>query len=296
MPSPALPRRAVLRARIARLSVLSVAVGTLLGGFVVVASTTPAAAAGGNLYASPYGSDTGNNCKTQSTPCLTLAHAYAESNNGDTINLAAGTFDGKGLTIAKNITIAGSNSGGSLDATTTTITVGGGPYGYVLETDDSAVIISNVVVNGANDTAGGIFNDDDLTLNNVSVTDNISHFYNGAGIENEGDLVMNGGSITNNTINSTAPESAGAGLNTLTSATLKNVTLTHNVNNDEGGAIALESGTLKLTGSTAVHNNSAYLGGGIERCSGTTLIIASSVSISDNTPNDINTTDPLGAC
>jgi hypothetical protein len=46
---------------------------------------------GANLYVSTSGSDS-NDCLSNATACLTLAHVEAVSAAGDTINLAAGTY------------------------------------------------------------------------------------------------------------------------------------------------------------------------------------------------------------
>jgi hypothetical protein len=43
-------------------------------------------------YVAPNGSDSGNNCKNQETPCATINHAISRVSNGDTILVAPGTY------------------------------------------------------------------------------------------------------------------------------------------------------------------------------------------------------------
>jgi hypothetical protein len=289
MPTPSVKSSSRLWQRIARLSTLGLGVGSLLGGFTVLATVTPAGASG-NLYVATTGSDAGGNtCTNKATPCLTLKHAYSEASAGNTINLGPGTFAG-GIYITKNnLDIVGTAPGGSLEATNTTIS-GGSP---VLENHATQLTISNVVITGSESfTGGGIWNYDDLTLTNVTVENNNGY----GGIYNAGDLTMTGGSITENMLNNGGY--IGGGLENYDSAVLQDVVLTHNSAAEsygEGGAIG-NDGYLKLIG-TAVHNNSAGLdGGGIEECSKATLTLQSGTSISANTPNQIGTTDPDGTC
>ena len=58
-------------------------------------------------YVATMGSDLGNNCTKPLTPCATLSHAVSEANNGDTINLATGTYADPGVLIEKNVLLLG---------------------------------------------------------------------------------------------------------------------------------------------------------------------------------------------
>ncbi len=59
-------------------------------------------------YVAPTGSDTGNNdCTTAATPCQTIAHAVGQANDGDTLDLAAGTYNEPSLVIEKHLMIEG---------------------------------------------------------------------------------------------------------------------------------------------------------------------------------------------
>ena len=58
-------------------------------------------------YVAPAGNDAGNDCRNPATPCATLTHAVAQANDGDTIDMAAGTYNEPGLLIEKKVLIQG---------------------------------------------------------------------------------------------------------------------------------------------------------------------------------------------
>jgi hypothetical protein len=287
-----------LRVRFGRLAMLSLGTVSLVGGLTALAGVTPAGALPSNVYVTATGSNAGN-CSSASAPCATVQYAYTHVATGGTINVGAGTFLG-GIVTDKSVNILGTNSGGSLDGTTTTFSRGGGNFGYVLEIDNGTVNVSNVVINGAFDDLGGgvdINSGAIVNLTNVNVVDNVSNQFSGAGVENaEGTLTMTGGSISGNTDAGTY--AIGGGLaNFDGTSTIKNVAFNHDVANNEGGAIFIDAGTVKLEGTTSLHNNSAGVtGGGIEKCSSSTLVLGASVVNTGNTPNDFNATDPTGDC
>jgi hypothetical protein len=279
--------------KLGRVAVLSAAVGTMVGGAAVLGTAAPAGAVVKTLYVSPYGSDAGGNpCTVKSNPCQTLKHANNIVGNGDTINLAPGTFVGN-ITINKDISIVGVLASGSLDATNTTIDGEGNPHGaFTMEVDGVHVIISNLVIDGGFNIVGGIYNEHgELDLTNVTLEDNEAVF--GGGIYNDGLLSMTGGSISNN------DGIFGAGLYNDGEAILKNVTFNQDnataFDPGEGGAI-FNDGELKLEGTNPIHNNTAFDGGGIEECSGAPLSTSAGTSITANAPNQIGTADPDSEC
>lgn len=58
-------------------------------------------------FVAPTGSDTGNNCIDSLNPCATLMYAIEQAKDGDTIDLAAGTYNEPGLIIAKVLSMRG---------------------------------------------------------------------------------------------------------------------------------------------------------------------------------------------
>jgi hypothetical protein len=298
-----------ISSKLARLSVLGIAVGSLAGGFLVLESASPAGAAT-TMYVSSYGSDAGGNpCTSSAAPCLTLQHAYNEAGTGTTtIELASGTYKGDfgvpsiafaGINlIEKNLNIVGSDNGGSLNVNTTTIDAEG-KGAAIVDSGKTVNLTDLVVTNGTGETVddGGT-----MTLTNVTVgagTGSPTQIVIGEGVVNTGKLTMNGGSIAGFTTSA----SLGAGLyNEGTVATLKNVSITHDSTTSadgEGGGIFNLDGTVHLEGTTALHDNSATVdGGGIENCksNGAVVTFGSGVVDTANTPNDYSTADPAHDC
>jgi hypothetical protein len=280
----------------ARIPAIGLGAASLIGGLTVAAAVSPAGAIITSRYVAPSGSDTSNNCSSAQAPCLTLAHAYAETGKGNTIYLAGGTYAGN-LTITKDLTIVGTTSGGSLDVNTTTINGGGD----VLTIDSGVTVnIDNLVVQAVTyGTGDGIVVDSGATVNldDVVVGDNIVN-EGGGGLYVVGTLNMTGGAVSGNTV---TDGSAGGGAYVRGKATFDNVTFTHDTatgTGAEGGALFDRPGsTVKLLGTIAIHDNSATVdGGGIEKCSGSTLTTTSGTSVTANTPNDISSADPSSYC
>ena len=58
-------------------------------------------------YVAQSGNNTGNDCTDPASPCATITHAVSRANAGDTIELAAGTYNEPGLVINKKLLIRG---------------------------------------------------------------------------------------------------------------------------------------------------------------------------------------------
>ena len=85
---------------------VSTAPGILDAGLRVLVTPNPAV----TLYVAPppAGSDADNNdCTNPLSPCATIAHAVSQAVNGDTLDLAAGTYNEPGLVIDKFLHILG---------------------------------------------------------------------------------------------------------------------------------------------------------------------------------------------
>ena len=65
----------------------------------------------GDRWVDPTGSDAGNDCATQASPCSTIAHAIAEAVVGNTIHIASGTYTSP-LNVTKDgLTLVGEDPG-----------------------------------------------------------------------------------------------------------------------------------------------------------------------------------------
>lgn len=84
---------------------VSTAGGVLDAGLSILVKSTPPPVA--TRHVATTGSDACNDCADGSEPCATIAHAVAQANAGDTLYLAAGTYNEPGLVIEKELTIQG---------------------------------------------------------------------------------------------------------------------------------------------------------------------------------------------
>src|SRR5271154_4155182 len=60
---------------------------------LLVALTFAAPAAAAPLFVDSTGTDAANDCLAQAAPCQTIGRAVSQSSPGDTIHIAAGTYD-----------------------------------------------------------------------------------------------------------------------------------------------------------------------------------------------------------
>src|SRR2546421_7192053 len=197
-------------------------------------------------YVSTTGDNTSNDCTNANNACATIAYAINQSNPGDTVQVAAGTYTEHGITVDRNLTIAGDSAAATVvqaaatqaSATERVFHIGTG----------TTVTISGLTIRNGGKTGftadaegGGIYNDHAiLTIANCTITGNRAQ--DGGGIFNNG--VGAGAAqltVTNSTISGNSAASGGGGI----------------VNDGFAG-----SATLTITNST-LSGNSANLGGGI---------------------------------
>src|SRR5271169_2161812 len=145
----------------------------VLGALIMLSS--PALA--GTWYVDGVNGDDANGCKTKATACATIGHAISLAAAGDTIQIAAATYQ-ENLSIPFNLTLNGARA-----ATT------------IIDGTNSA----NVVTVGA-----GI----SLTLSNLTIKRGVG-YQGGGGVNNSGTLTVNKSNFYVNTA-----LSGGAILNT----------------------------------------------------------------------------------
>ena len=61
----------------------------------------------GVRYVATTGNDSGNTCTNPGNPCATITHAASEAVAGDTLDVAAGTYNEPDLVIDKELTVRG---------------------------------------------------------------------------------------------------------------------------------------------------------------------------------------------
>lgn len=90
----------------------------------------------GTRYVATTGSDSGNDCLTQSSPCATIAYAIDQANPGETIQLLSDFTTGNQITVDKSIILEGNNHTISPNFTKT-------------DNDNNSVLSLNSVMDGA---------------------------------------------------------------------------------------------------------------------------------------------------
>ncbi len=278
------PRRGLLTAGVA---VLALSVGL----------ARPAGAA--TRFVATTGSNAGpNTCLSSSSPCKTITYALTQAVTGDTISVAAGTYNlalGETfpLLITKNLTLNGAGVG------STTINATGANRRVIEVFGAVAVTISGVTITGGAQscTSSGIF----CTAS-------------GGGLGNEfgGTLSLTNSTVSGNTVNCTASAlgfctASGGGLSgggTITNSTVGGNTVSCTAIGKtasctaEGGG--LSGGTVTLTNSTVSGNtvsctasefDCSVRGGGL---SGGTVTLTNS-TVSGNTVNCTGSGSP-GEC
>lgn len=204
-----------------------------------------------------------------------LRDAIATSAPGDTITFDPGlsgqtiTLTSGQLSIAKSLTISGPAGG---------VTVSGNDSSRVFriyfgfKVSISRLTVSRgVTPSGSPFPGAGIFNEGDLQLANVSITDN-----DDTGVANEGILTITDSAISNN---------EGAGLaeypvfNRTVKSDLTNVTISYNRFSG-----ILNQGVVETLNNVTISNNTATVGAGIANSDGS--IVGRNVHVDDNVATD----------
>jgi hypothetical protein len=249
-------------------------------------------------FVATSGTDGGNTCFSPASPCKTITHGLTQAAPGDTILVAAGTYNlalGETfpLTISTNLTLTGAGAGSTtIDATganTRVITVNSGVTATisVVTITGGAVGCTSSGDTGCEIGGGGLGNFGILTLTNSTVSGNMASCTNtgsacnafGGGLRNDGTLTVTNATVTANTVTC-----SGAGCTA------------------EGGG-PWNEGTLTVTASTVSGNTVSCNASGSDSCSapgggffngfGGTLTVTAS-TVSGNTANC--TTSGSGSC
>ena len=228
-----------------------------------------------------HGSDQ-NNCRTPVTACKTIGHAISLAGSGDTVIVAAATYQ-ENLNIGFSLTVLGSGVGGQ-----TPIIDGGGVNTVLTVPNANAhVTLSNLTIqNGFAGFGGGINNSGTLTISNSTITQNTAHYSGcGGGIYNTGRLIVNLSTISQNSALGSVwrPASGGGICNSGGTATINNSTLSGNHAGVGGGGGISTYGTVTINNSTISGNMTlGTLASAIKAESTTTI---NNSTISGNTHN-----------
>jgi uncharacterized repeat protein (TIGR01451 family) len=152
-------------------------------------------AAAGPWYVAPGGNDS-NDCQAALTPCATINGAIAKSADGDTINVAVGTYTANSgyevVLITRSVALEGGwNNGFTTRSGRSTIDGQGARRGMFINNLVSVTVERLVFQNGSELSGGGVFNEGNLTLIQSLVIHNSNAVINnGGGIFSSGDLTV----------------------------------------------------------------------------------------------------------
>ena len=237
-------------------------------------------------YVNGVNGNDSDNCLSATTACKTVGHAISRASSGDSIRVAAATYN-ESLSITISLVILGSG------ASTTFIDGGASTRVVTISNSAAHVTLSNLTIrNGKAISGGGINNSGTLTLTNTTVSGNWApipciHVFmvcisrgtaSGGGIYNSGALIISSSIISGNHAgsycNANPCSALGGGIYNLgTLMMIRNSTLTGNSASTAcstslscsvgaGGAFYTFGGTVTL-------NNSTVTGSTAYRCSGT---------------------------
>lgn len=234
-------------------------VGAILGSLGGMLSSASAAPTAVWYVDAATGSDS-NDCQSMGTACATIAEAVDKAVDGDTIEIAAGTYNEHDIEVYEELTLTGAG------AESTIVDAGGN--GRLFHAGTTVTISNLTMQNGltsagnAFDEGGGavLFTGDSLTLQNVILIDNYAVGSGGA-IFNNGDLILQNTQVLSNTA-----AGIGGGIYNYTLGTIL-ITQSDIMYNTavgiQGGGIYAGGKALDVQNSTIAYNSAATFGGGI---------------------------------
>lgn len=235
----------------------------LLGLLLLAGALTPAQAAPlSTIWHVSTDGDDANDCLSPANACATIAAAAGKASDGDTIQIAPGTYDEHDITIDKELTVTG--------ASAETTIVDGGQNGRVFSLLDHITLRHLTVQNGLSPDDSNLFVRSgggvrvgagaQVLIQHVIVRDNTSSG-GGGGIFNTGFLTLDQSEVVANTANS----GSGGGIYHY-SVPGGAITITHsliadNVNTGQFGG-GISTGRPLTIRDTIIRNNEAVSSGG----------------------------------
>ncbi len=202
-------------------------------------------------YVNTFTGNNGFDCTTSGTACQTITAAVDKAGNGDTIQIATGTYSENNIWITETLTLNGAGVGNTIvdgggngrifrisnETTLSGMTIQNGniiTVGAIFDMGGGAIQTNNmltiqnsrIISNGTVGSGGGIFNSGTLILDNTDVLSNSSGL-SGGGIYNSflGSITITNSVVGWNTSNSNP---AGGGIYTTRPLYLTDVTLRDN--------------------------------------------------------------------
>ena len=265
---------------------------SILGVLMMLSS--PALA--GTWYVNGVSGDDGNSCKTKTMACATIGHAISLAASGDTIQIAAATYQ-ENLSITFNLTLNGAKAtttivdgtntanvftvGAGVSLTLSNLTIENG-VGYsggggVSNSGTLTVSKSNFNVNTAL-SGGAILNTGTATISNTTFSGNSPYFFGHSAscgaIDNRSTMTITASTFSNNYANNNTTYGGAicnGGTLTIAGTTFSTNSSLGN-NGGYGGAIYHYAGTLSVTNSTFSQNSATTSGGAIYSIGGTVQI------------------------
>lgn len=260
--------------------------------------TAGPALAAGPWFVAPTGTNNSGCGLASGSPCNTVTYVLAKAAfvDGDTINVAAGTYADKPLFGAKTANVLGAGAGTIFDGTASSYAMA------VNITNGKTLKLSNLTLTKGKFANGGGLSiaSGQVIATNVNVTNSTgSATSGGVYVPAGGSLSMTGGTLsgntgavggalfsigtvtTNGTTISGNSSPFGGALAMSGTATITNSTVSGNTSTNQGGAFFNNTGVLTLTG-TSVSGGSAVSGGAFYQQAGTTLVNGGS-TVSGNT-------------
>jgi hypothetical protein len=247
---------------------------TKLRLIVLLLALAPAALAS-TWYVDGVNGDDINDCKSPTTACGTIGHAISLSASGDSVVIAAATYQ-ENLTIPFSLQLTGTK------AATTIIDGGYNADVVVALSTSSQVGLANLTIQkGSGTRGGGVLNMGTMTISKLIISGNVAGA--GGGIYNSGTMTISTSTIAGNFAASTY-SAAGGGIYNVGSLTINNSTLSKNSGTPAfvyGGAIS-NGGTLTINNSTlsgnSANGSTGGAGGAIDTGAGTVTITNSTIS------------------
>lgn len=238
----------------------------LFSGVGVLLGSVETAAAAGPWYVNAATGSDSNDCLSPGTACETVNEALSKASAGDTIHIAAGTYD-EAIAIEQAITLLGAG------ADQTILTNSNGDVMNITDGNGNSVQFPVTIENVAiQDAAGmGMFTSEATTLQTVIIQNNSER-----GIYNTGSITITNSSITGNT------DVSGAAIINFSIARMTMTDVTVSGNSSSNSIVHVQnsaSATLTNVTISGNHDGTALI------TSGTAVVTATNSTIINNTGN-----------